>query len=76
MDTLCLQVKYLLLHLEIGHAAGGAVGLGTALQAAKLRVRFRMVLMEFFIDITLCLIVALGSTQPLKEMSTRNISWG
>jgi hypothetical protein len=32
-----------------------------------------MVLLELFIDIIL---LALGSTQPLPEMSTRNISWG
>jgi len=32
-----------------------------------------MVPLEFFIDIIL---PATGSTQPLTEMSTRNISWG
>jgi hypothetical protein len=33
--------------------------------------------MEFFIDINLSdSTMALGSTQPLTEMSTRNISWG
>ena len=37
------------------------------------RVRFPMVSLGFFIDIILS---ALGSTQPLTEMSTRNISWG
>jgi len=31
-----------------------------------------MVSLEFFIDI----ILALGLTQPLTEMSTRNNSWG
>jgi len=44
----------------------------TALQAGKSRVRFPMVSLEFFIDI----ILALGLTQPLTEMSTRNNSWG
>jgi hypothetical protein len=34
-------------------ARGGAVGCGTALQAGKLRVRFPVVSMEFFIDIIL-----------------------
>ena len=34
-------------------ARGGAVGWGTALQAGRSRVRFPMVSMEFFIDITL-----------------------
>ena len=33
--------------------------------------------MEVFIDIVLpATIMALGSTQPLTEMSTRNIFWG
>jgi hypothetical protein len=32
-----------------------------------------MVSFEFFIDIVL---PALGSTQPLTEIITRNISWG
>jgi hypothetical protein len=33
--------------------------------------------MEFFIDINPSdRTMALGSTQPLTEMSTRNISWG
>ena len=36
-----------------------------------------MVSMEFFIDIILSgRTVALGLTQPVTEMSTRNISWG
>jgi len=36
-----------------------------------------MVLLEFFIDIILLAALwPLGLTQPLTEMSTRNISWG
>jgi hypothetical protein len=31
---------------------------------------------EFFIDLILAAAMARGSTQPLKEMNTRNISWG
>jgi hypothetical protein len=46
---------------------------GTALQDGRLRVRFRMMQLEIFIDIIL---PALGSTQPLTDISTRNISWG
>ena len=34
-------------------ARGGTVGLGTALQAGRPRVRFLMVSVEFFIDIIL-----------------------
>ena len=54
---------------------GGAVG-GIALQAGRSRVRFSMVSFEFFIDNPSGRTMALGSTQPLTEMSTRNISWG
>jgi hypothetical protein len=58
-------------------ACGGAVGWGTALQAGRSRVQFPMVSMGFFhwhnpSGHTL----ALGLTQPLKEMNTRNVSWG
>jgi len=34
----------------MGHAAGGTVGWGTALQAGSSRVRFPMVSLEFFMD--------------------------
>jgi len=54
-------------------ARGGAFGLGIALRAGRSRVRFPMVSLEFFFDI---IPPALGLTQPLTEMSTRNISWG
>jgi hypothetical protein len=53
---------------------GGAVGRGTALQTGKSRVSFPMDSLEFFCNLILR-IVALGSTQPLTEMSTRNRSW-
>jgi hypothetical protein len=47
----------------------------TALQAGRLRVRFPMVSLEFFIDIILpSALWPLGLTQPLTEMSTKNIS--
>jgi chloramphenicol 3-O-phosphotransferase len=61
-----------------GGVRGGAVGWGTALQAVRSRVWFRMLLLELFIDIIppSRRSVALGLTQPLTEMSTRNISWG
>ena len=44
------------------------------LQAGRSRVRFPMVSLEFLIDIILpaALRTALGYTQPLTEMSTRN----
>ena len=55
---------------------GGAVGLGTALQDGRSRVPFPLVSLEFFIDINLPAAYGLGLTQPLTEMSARNISWG
>jgi hypothetical protein len=42
-----------LVQLTCRHAAGGAVGWGTALQAGRSRVRFPMVSLWFFIDIIL-----------------------
>jgi hypothetical protein len=59
------------------HAAGSAVGWGTVLQDGRSRVRFPTVSLKLFIDTIVP--VALrpwGSTQPLTEMSTWNISWG
>ena len=57
-------------------ARGSAVGCGTALQAGRSRVRFPMVSLDFFfIDNPSGRTMALVSTQPLTEMSTRNVSW-
>ena len=50
--------------------------IGTALQAGISRVRFPIVSLDFFIDTPSGRTMALGWTQPLTEMSTRNISWG
>jgi hypothetical protein len=76
---LCLKYFFDLFfykYLQLG-ARGGAVGWGTEVQTGRSRVRFPMVSVDFFhwhnpVGRT----VALGSTQPLTEMSTRNISWG
>ena len=69
---------FFLLHFKtsviINEAPSGAVGWGTALQAGRSRVRIPLVTLELFIDIIRTM--ALGSTHPLTEMSTRNISWG
>jgi len=56
-------------------ARGGALGWGTVLQAGRSQVQFPIMSLDFFILI-IRHAVALGSTQPLTEMSTRNISWG
>ena len=50
----------------------GTVGRGTTLQAGRSRVRFPMVSLEIFIDNPSGRTMALGLTQPLREMSTRN----
>jgi hypothetical protein len=51
-------------------------GWGTVLQTGRSQYRFPMLSLEFFIDNPSGRTMALGSTQPLTEMSTRNISWG
>ena len=62
---------------ELCPFCSGAVGRGPALPARRSRVRFPMVSQELFIDIILPgRTMALGLTQPLTEMSTRNVSWG
>jgi hypothetical protein len=57
---------------------GGAFGWGTAQHASRSRVWFPRVSLDFFIDIRKPSgrTMALGSTQPLTEMRTRNVSWG
>jgi hypothetical protein len=56
--------------LYMGHAAGGAVGWGTELQAEMSRDRFPMVSLEnFHWHNPSGRTMALGSTQLLKEMS-------
>jgi hypothetical protein len=55
---------------ETEGARGSIVGWGTALQAGRSQVRFPMRSLKFSIDLIL---PALGSTQPLTEMSTRNL---
>jgi len=47
------------------------------LQAGRSQVQFPLVSVEFFIDIILpAALWPWGSTHPLTEISTRNISWG
>ena len=58
-------------------ARGAAVGWGTALQTGRSRVRFPMVSSDFFHwHNPSGRTMPLGSTQPLTEMSTRNVSCG
>jgi hypothetical protein len=74
--TINIQQNYLIQHLIVWLGAySGAVGWGTALQAGRLRVWYLMVLPEFFVDIILLAALwSKGLTQPLSEMSNRNIS--
>jgi hypothetical protein len=47
------------------------------LQTERLRVRFQIRALDFSIDLILpASNMTLGSTQPLKEMSTRNLPSG
>jgi hypothetical protein len=76
-DSLYQQVRtsFLDTHRSFG-ARGGAVSWGTALHTERSRVRLPMVSLGYFIDIILTgRAMALGLTEPLTEMSTRNISW-
>jgi hypothetical protein len=52
------------------------VSWGTTLQAGRLRVRFSVRSLDFFFSSPnpSRLTMALGLTQPLTEMSTRNLS--
>jgi hypothetical protein len=53
---------------------GGRFGLDTALQAVRSRVRFPMGILKMFINIII--VTALGSTQPLRDTSTRILTGG
>ena len=53
-------------------------GLGTALQARGLRVRYPRGSLRFFIDFDIDIgrTMTLGSAEPLTEMSTKDLPWG
>jgi hypothetical protein len=69
-------VSYIWQYLYVYRGAQGCSGGGTALQTGRSRGRFRLVSWKFFSDNPAGRTLALGSTQPLTEMSTRCISWG
>jgi hypothetical protein len=73
--TFCLQISANSL-LCLG-ARGNAVGWGTRLQAGRSRVQVPMRSLDIFnLPNPSSQTTALGSTQPLTEMSTRNILGG
>jgi len=55
---------------------GGTVGLDTALQATRSRVRFSIGSLRFFVELNFRRNMALGPTQCLTETYVRNISLG
>jgi hypothetical protein len=72
--ALYLKIKFLQRCVVV---RGGAVGWDTALQVGRSRVVFPLVPYEnFYWHNPSVRITALGLTQPLTEVSTRNISWG
>jgi hypothetical protein len=61
----------------MGTVMWGARGWGTMLQAGRSLVQFAMRLLDFFnLPNPSSRTMALGSTQPLTEMSTRNLPGG
>jgi hypothetical protein len=74
--SLSISVCNSLCSTRLWGGRGGAAGWGTALQTGRLRVRFRMVFLEFFIDIILPVALWPWGQSKSTEMSTRNISWG
>ena len=69
-----ISPRFVQCHVHNG-ARGSAVGCGTALQAGGSRVRFPNITGIFHWHNPSSRTMVLGSTQPLTEMSTRNISF-
>jgi hypothetical protein len=76
-SLLHMRIHFLLLPEILARARGSVVGWGTMLQAGRLWARVPMRLLDFFNwpNPSSCT-MALGSTQPLTEMSTRNLPGG
>ena len=83
MAIFCTTFKLFLLHLR-SYVTNNPRGYAVAQLVEALRYKSEgsgfdspKMLLEFFIDIILpATLWPLGSTQPLTEMSTGNISWG
>jgi hypothetical protein len=72
-STACYRNSFTFTRTEVG---GSEVGWGTVLQAGRLRVGFPMSLDFFNWPNPSGRTMALGSTQPLTETSTRNLPGG
>jgi hypothetical protein len=72
------EVNIMLIHrlYTVHGAPGTVVGWGTTLQPGRSWVRISMRLLDVSIDPFLPAALALGLTQPLTEMSTRNLPGG
>jgi hypothetical protein len=75
-ETLCIFLTQCIYVLHIIVKINSVVGWGTILQAGRSRVRFPMRSLDFSIDLILQPHRGPGSTQPLTEMSTRNLPGG
>jgi hypothetical protein len=71
-----ISIEFLHSSFKVSGARGGAVGLGTTLQARKVAGSIPDGIIGIFhLRNPSGRTMALGLTQPLTEMSTRNISW-
>ena len=71
------SIRCSLLKTLTSYAEQLLIGGGTALQAGRSRVRFPILSLKFPTDVILpWTLWSLGSTQPLTEMITSNISYG
>jgi hypothetical protein len=71
------KIYYYTCHVTYTGTRGGVAGWGEMLQAGRLWFRFPMRSLDFSTDLILpAATMDLGSTQPLTEMSTRNLPGG
>jgi hypothetical protein len=72
------QIPHVFFYVLTLHGTrGSAVGWGTMLQIGTSRVRFQMRSSDFLVDLILpAALRPMGSSQPLTEMSTRNLPGG
>jgi hypothetical protein len=74
LEILHIKPKFISTFFYLG-ARGSVDGWDTVLQAGRSRVRFPMRSLDFSIDLILRAL-AVASTQPLAEMSSKNLRGG